>query len=113
MARLGPLYESLPCYSAPEINFRTPSQYEYVEKRPAEHFNLRTNVRYDRNWGRSAWAVPAVQQYRPMDIVDEAHKYHNGAVIHWPYTEYLPIFYESPYVQPYRGCSYPSAAKTL
>lgn len=100
MARIGPLYNSLPCYSAPPISFKTSHHCSYDVKRKPEAVNIRTNVRYDRDYGMSAWSCPAVQQGRPYNIVDETKDMQAPAAIHWPHTEYLRIYHDPAFILP-------------
>ena len=103
MARNGQLLNSLPEYSAPDRAYLTNRYCKYRNVAPAPHFNLRENVRFDRNWGRSAWSCPAVQQNWPYDIVDESHNWQGSGMIqeNW---DYWPIFYDERYEEPY--CDY-------
>lgn len=102
MAQIGPLLNSAPCYAAPRgWSLTSPAIGEYVVLASGDSYNLLNNVRYDRNWGRSAWSVPAVQQYRPYDIVDEAHAIHIGPMIRCPFPYgYMPYWNEVP-IKPY------------
>lgn len=100
MARIGPLLNSLPCYSAPPIPFKSAIHFEYAVVPQPSSYNLRSNVRYDRDFGMSAWSVPAVQQGRPYQIVDDTKKQIAPMAAHWPETEFVPIFHDPAFISP-------------
>jgi len=100
MARNGDLLNSLPCYRADDRAYLTNRYCQYYSRPMADYYNLRNNVRFDRNWGRSAWSVPAVQQARPFDIVDENHNWQGSGMIAIPW-DYWPIHYDAKHHESY------------
>jgi len=102
MAQIFPLQGSLPGLTPPVVKWQSNVVCDHRFKvAPAAH-NLRTTVPYDLDWGRSSWAVPAVQQYDPYDIVD------GKADVKTPFAaqqqeDYVRVFYDPAFIAPFVG----------
>lgn len=72
--RSGPLLNSRPCFEKGTLPWRSSLHSQWTEKK-LESYNVRNMVPFDRNWGRSSYSVPQVQQaYRwGLNIVDDQH----------------------------------------
>jgi len=100
MANTSALLNSMPSLSPAPWTLFQPAQGGWVTLAPRPYYNLRNEVRYDRNWGRSAWSVPGVQQYRPFNIVDPGDRAWQGDPVPLE-TDFRRTFYDPPFISQY------------